>query len=790
MLKRIILTTNFLFIVLIQASAAQIPSYYDLRDVDGICYVTSVKEQTGGTCWAHGAMAAMEGNLVMTRNWLESGESRWPNLAEYHLDWWNGFNWHNNDDENPITTGLDVHQGGDYRVTSAYLSRGEGAVREIDGQSYDNPPYRDYETFHKFYARHIEFMVAGSDLSNIDAIKQRIMDEGVIGTCMCYSGTFMSGYNHYQPPEDYYDPNHAISIVGWDDDHHTQAPQPGAWICKNSWGADWGYDGYFYISYYDKWCCQHPEMGAVSFRDVEPLKYDKIYYHDYHGWRHTKTGCDEAFNAFAAEDDFILQSVSFFTAADNITYTVKIYDNFLGGALLSELASESGTFEIIGLHTVDLSVPVEIEDGDDFYVYLYLSDGGHPYDATSDVPVLLGADYRTTVVSSANSGESYYYSGSSWIDLTTDDETANFCIKALGVDWPALGIMLLDDPPECRLPGYATTLNLQINDMAHTCLPGTAYLHYSADGLSFMAYPLTLLRDNQFEATLPEAECGDTPEYYFSAQADNGVTVYFPGDSPDSTISEVIGEYEIVFFDDFESDKGWVVSGTATDGIWERGIPVGDGAGGAPHTDYDGSGHCYLTGNSPGYSDVDGGQTILKTPSLDLSGGNAEICYYRWFSNSQGPKPFGDVLYIYVSSNQTNRIWNLVDMAGPSIMSNGGWYKGSFNPGLYIILTDDVQVRIDCGDLGDESTVEGALDNFMVRRLTCTDYLCGDPNGDQVIDILDIVYLIDYKYKGGPEPVNMDMADVDNDSQINILDIVYLINYKYKSGPDPSCSGK
>lgn len=68
---------------------------------------------------------------------------------------------------------------------------------------------------------------------------------------------------------------------------------------------------------------------------------------------------------------------------------------------------------------------------------------------------------------------------------------------------------------------------------------------------------------------------------------------------------------------------------------------------------------------------------------------------------------------------------------------------------------------------------------------------CGEIDGNEGLNILDVVYLINYKYKGGPEPFNMNMADVDNCSgAINILDVVYFINWKYKGGPDLSCCGK
>ncbi|MCK4404011.1 MAG: agmatine deiminase family protein [candidate division Zixibacteria bacterium] len=68
--------------------------------------------------------------------------------------------------------------------------------------------------------------------------------------------------------------------------------------------------------------------------------------------------------------------------------------------------------------------------------------------------------------------------------------------------------------------------------------------------------------------------------------------------------------------------------------------------------------------------------------------------------------------------------------------------------------------------------------------VVCT-YICGDANRDQQIDIGDVVYLINYLYRGGSEPLPTEAGDCNRDEIVDLGDVVYLINYLYRDGPPP-----
>jgi len=108
---------------------------------------------------------------------------------------------------------------------------------------------------------------------------------------------------------------------------------------------------------------------------------------------------------------------------------------------------------------------------------------------------------------------------------------------------------------------------------------------------------------------------------------------------------------------------------------------------------------------------------------------------------------------------------------------------------VYYEDTSDCSIAdsVECCD----TILNGYLDTSVVSvdhgSLTVLGGVCGSVNGDESVNLLDITYLINFLYKGGPPPPNMNLSDANGDCNVNLLDITFLINYLYKAGLAPHC---
>ncbi|MCP4705387.1 MAG: hypothetical protein GY865_12355 [candidate division Zixibacteria bacterium] len=154
-----------------------------------------------------------------------------------------------------------------------------------------------------------------------------------------------------------------------------------------------------------------------------------------------------------------------------------------------------------------------------------------------------------------------------------------------------------------------------------------------------------------------------------------------------------------------------------------------------------------------------------------ISGPSVEI---NWVSVS------GLTYHIYRRQDPSNgSFFRLDDPSGN--LSNPGVVSGPFIDNTvdgaslydYLIIAEN-----SAGDLSPHSAV---------ITISSKAFMCGDVDNSGKIDILDIVFLINFRYKGGPAPEFMASAEVNNDGRLDILDVVHLINFRYKSGPDLIC---
>ena len=401
---------------------APLPPSYDLRK-HGL--VSGVEDQAiTGTCWAHGAMAAVESNII--KQGYEYSDQ--INLSESQLMWHTLGAINENQEDRTYGEGLGMgtwayNNGGSILISSPLLTAGMSCIDErnmidistfTDRDKYADPmsPYFPDLSCYDYLRGQSEYIVTDVDMfylspefgeANMNDIKRHIMKNGVMdfsyGVFYDFDEDkkdryFNEEHNAYYCDKDVINgqityANHEIAVIGWDDDfsHKNFTIDPGengAWICKNSWGTNWADNGFFYISYYDKTLYHGSDANSLV---AEP----RNYYGDIYTYSSSIGGFIEleakkdaadnkvsiaVSNTFKADDFELLSKVGFYNYdLPNCDYIVRVYVDSYGedptsGRLKAEV---SGTQVFSGYHTVDLGEIIPVEKDQVFSVVVILS---------------------------------------------------------------------------------------------------------------------------------------------------------------------------------------------------------------------------------------------------------------------------------------------------------------------------------------------------------------------------------------------------------------------------------
>ncbi|OUR93600.1 hypothetical protein A9Q84_19215 [Halobacteriovorax marinus] len=366
-------------------------------------------------------MSSLESNLIINKNWHLSGESGEPDLSEYHMDKFNGFNksglkgdrqegWYSGQGEkflgsntDDLNSGVVVHLGGDFRMAAAYLSNQGGAVQErltnteISNNSHqkfgdtakDGVLYKNNYTY--FLPQHIEWLTLdGTDLEKRIRIKKAIQKYGAVASAQNMRDNplaiWQDGLEIHLNTR-FEKLNHAISLIGWNDDVSYQGHK-GAWLVKDSdhKNEETGkHIGKFYIMFDDLHVAKEKYMGGVVFRDVKYTKEKlNIYTHALHGWRYsTPANIEEVSSKFKIERSENLVALGIYTLGAKTSYKLRIKVN---GTLQSEM---NGVHEYPGFHRVEVAKLISVKKGDLVEIYQSNSDHRYAFDASFKMDILL-----------------------------------------------------------------------------------------------------------------------------------------------------------------------------------------------------------------------------------------------------------------------------------------------------------------------------------------------------------------------------------------------------------------
>ena len=342
-------------IVNIDVEARTIPYKYNYEEKGRIPAASN--QGSLSTCWAFASLTAFSSSLMPEELYSFSVD---------HMSIKNSYN-------------LSQNYGGDYTMSLAYLLAGQGPVLE------ENDPYGDGVSpdglLPKKHLQEVQ-IIASKDLENI---KKMIFKYG--GVQSSFYASSLSGNlgntKHYNVETNSYcyignaKPNHDIVIIGWDDGYskenfNADIEGDGAFICRNSWGEDFGIQGDFYISYYDTNIGVH----NIVYTEIEETdNYNKIYQTDLCGFvGQLGYGEETAYfaNAYTTSENEEIKAVGFYATGVDTQYSVYICENFTDMSSLSTRSDPivTGTVKNAGYYTVKLEQGIKIPAGQKYAVII------------------------------------------------------------------------------------------------------------------------------------------------------------------------------------------------------------------------------------------------------------------------------------------------------------------------------------------------------------------------------------------------------------------------------------
>ena len=475
---------------------AQDNSKYDSRDYG---YITSIKNQSPyQTCWAFAALGSGEASMIKQGYASLSDE---PDFSEYQLAY---FVYHDKQDplHNIDNDRLIINSSTDYlnlggnNICSAFALAGwVGAVNETDvpySLSYNRKALTNDLAFSKDSA-HLQNAYIVSSVSGYPSqVKSLIKEYGAVASgvyfnqYLCYTADNGDVTYNYAGS---YSTNHAIMIIGWDDNYPKenfrtgfQPSSDGAWLVRNSWGnAALDSYPYFWVSYEDVCLSRSPAVAYV----FEPAdNYDFNYQYDgtygYDGLTLSNPTIANVYTAAGAEEESS-DAVSFALYQRNVNYSIQIYLNPTddanpeSGVPMLE-TPQTGTTSYMGYMTVSLDNSVVVKKGDRFAVVVKFTS------STGYVRLFIDKDVvafngRLTFDSSTSIGQSFYKQryDSRFYDCCDYENIDDLCFKLKAYTNVVSSGTVVDNKVDISKASISSIENVTYTGMALTPEPTVIY---------------------------------------------------------------------------------------------------------------------------------------------------------------------------------------------------------------------------------------------------------------------------------------------------------------------------